>query len=143
MNTQIPFYVISAEREVLSTQENGDRSNWLGVLLRDAGLQFDIALGSYVGRIERSFIVYEPALQFADIGPTIQARMSQQLQRLARLFNQDSYIYVDANRFATLQDKTGKLIQHLGTWYQIEPSEFNVFSKSWTKTADGRYWTAA
>jgi hypothetical protein len=101
-------------------------------------LQFEVDLGQYQGTTERSFIIYAP--------PGEAVKTSERIKRLARLFNQETFIHVDAVRCTHLHlGSNGTFQGMLGKWQELEAADAATlrFLDSWTKTADGRYWIAA
>ena len=136
MNTRTPFYVLSGERADLNEILNAGRSAFLGARLRDDGICAHPVRGVYKGRRERSFLI--PAIQEGKDPMCIH----DTVKRVAKLYEQETYLYVDANGFSTLHDPDGQLVATLGRWRQIDANEAQS-ADAYTETPDGRYWSAA
>jgi hypothetical protein len=98
MNHYEPVYIVSP-----CHSSNTKAENDLAVHLVSKGLwlfniPFKLVTGVYNGSEEESFVLLKE--QFAI--------------NIAREYNQECYLFVDANRFCTLRDKNGKDINHLG-----------------------------
>jgi hypothetical protein len=130
MNTQVPFYIVSAELAELDETCNNARSATLAAQLRKLGYAIADVTGCYKGRTERAFLVLDdrPNLEWchADV------------LRLARTYCQESILAVDANRRARLiWCKTG-FFESIGNWKGA--SESNAKARdAWTARA-GHYY---
>lgn len=91
MNTETPFLVLSADRIEYDESLNALRRDTFEHQLRARELDFKRVDGSYKGTREVSYVVLIPTT-----GAEADAI------RLARRYGQESVLYVDANRFATL-----------------------------------------
>lgn len=99
MNTQQPFIIMSAELSALSTEENAHRSEALSAWLDAKGWAHKPVIGSYKGSEEIAVVI-----------PVTDSEHEAALYRLAKAYGQESVLYVDANRYATLiYVQTGKL----------------------------------
>jgi len=131
MITESPFIVFSAERSELSDEANHDRTKLLGGALTSRGIEWQSVAGFYDGRPETSFLV------FAQEGDA----SADQIERLARHYDQESILYVDAQRLAYLLVlKEGRTIE-LGKFKEIPKSELRA-TRAYTKVGERYYATA-
>lgn len=91
MNTQTPFVVISADRATYSAELNAQRRDMFEHQLAARELDFKRVQGVWKGIPEVSYIVLIP-----------EPGDEHNALRLARRYGQESALYVDANRHATL-----------------------------------------
>lgn len=136
MNTQTPFYLLSAARAHLSNAENEERLLFMRARLATEGIQTIEVDGCYKGTKETAVLI-----------PAVQQEMPMEnihdvVKRNAKLYSQETYLYVDANGYSTLHEPDGKLVATLGRWHQVDESEVSRLD-AYTRTADGRYWSAA
>ncbi len=94
MNTEIPFFILSAETDIHSTNENAYRHSMLKRQLQRAGLATAVCQGVYKGRAEKSILVI-------DENPSVDDCFNAVL-RLAQTYAQQTVLAVDANRNANL-----------------------------------------
>ena len=112
------LYFFSAHTEINSKLKNREAHQELGAILEERGIPFREVEGCYLGILEPSYMVVG-----ASHGPTV--------DRLARLFRQQTYLVVTENdRTAYLVKPGDTYHQHLGKFVAactLEPSE-----DSWT-----------
>ena len=94
MNTEIPFFMLSAETDIHSSGENAYRHSMLKRQLQKAGLAIATCRGVYKKRAENSILVI-------DENPSIDDCFNIVL-RLAATYAQETVLGVDANRNANL-----------------------------------------
>lgn len=98
MNTRQPFIIMSAELVTLSDEENTRRTEAMSKWLDAKGYAHKPVIGCYKGKQEVSFVI-----------PFTSDKESTELYRLAiRAYGQESILYVDANRYATLARRDGQ-----------------------------------
>lgn len=123
-----PFLLVSAERASLGTEQNRQRSAFLLRQIQRTGAPYLTVKGCYRGSQERSYLVWG-----AEGTPA-----AEELERLAfQVYDQDSVMYVDANRAGYLVFSGGGR-KAIGTWRQSTGT-----SVAWTETPDGTRWIAA
>lgn len=132
MNTETPFVVLSAFKQSAVPDTNAHRHRELLGLIRDFHLTAVEVEGCYHGILERSILVFLPE---GDSGYDY-----DNVRAMARAFNQESIVYVDANRYAYLDWLDWHDTEELGKW---GPVPDGPLPSSWTRTQDGRLWTTA
>jgi hypothetical protein len=100
------FFVLSAERDNLSSRDNLYRTHELEGILNELEIPYKIVEGHYNGLREDAFVV---------VGHGYEAIVS----KLARDFDQECYLRVDENRQARLvfpqgSESIGKWQEHVG-----------------------------
>ena len=128
MNIQQPALVFSAWQADIDTEQNRKNVAWIKLQLKQHGVSYAIAQGSYKGATE-------PALVVLDAEP---ARGI--VQRLSRLLKQESILAIDANRHARLETCDGVLIESLGTLRNV-PEKVARNRDNWTRVGDQFYIT--
>jgi hypothetical protein len=108
MRTNTPFAILSAERPEYTSEVNQWRSRSLESQLASRDMDQRQLQGVYKGTNERSFLVLLP-------GGETGYHYATGLPQLARRWGQESWLYVDANRFASLHYADGR-IEALGVW---------------------------
>lgn len=136
MNTRTPFYLLSAARSHLPAELNEDRTLFMRARLAGEGVRTMEVDGCYKGTRELAVLI-----------PAVQQEMPMEnildlVKRNARLYEQETYLYVDTNGYSTLHDADGALVASLGRWHEVDESEA-IRLDAYTKTPDGRYWSAA
>jgi len=91
MNTHTPFVIFTSDRAELQPVENDARRALLEKQLHARGLSFKAVDGVYKGTTEKAFLVLLDDARHEDV-----------CLELARRNQQESVLYVDANRVATL-----------------------------------------
>ena len=129
MNILPQLLFLSAESTLNSREENLRATQRLMLRLDEAGYRYKRVKGVYKDSIEDSFcIVLDNANQVSDLNFIAFSN-----------FNQESTLYVDANRKAQLQFSSGD-IQELGSFKAIEKSEVkNHSSYTYDVTLDQYY----
>lgn len=94
MNIEIPFFILSAETDIHTTNENAYRHGMLARQLRKAGFAIAVCTGVYGGRAERSILVIDETPHVDDCFNAV--------LRFARTYAQRTVLAVDANRNANL-----------------------------------------
>ena len=94
MNTEIPFFILSAETDIHNVNENAYRTGMLARQLRKAGLATAVCQGVYKGRAEKSILVIDETPHVDDCFNIV--------LRLAATYAQETVLAVDANRNANL-----------------------------------------
>lgn len=133
MNISNPFYIFSVERKELSAEENAGRTAFVHSYLQRAGLPHFVVNGRYRGCAEKAFLVFDSAGW-----PDLRGYISN----LARLYEQESFLYVDANGLASLHSSNNAPLGMLGRWQEI-PADKAALLEAVTQSPDGRYWSAA
>ena len=131
MNTEIPFFILSAETDIHSTNENAYRTGMLNRQVRKLGLATAKCRGVYKGRAEASILVIDETPHNDDCFNAV--------LRLARTYAQKSILAVDANRNANLvytDERRGS--ESLGRFISV-PKEVAKAQESYTERA-GRYY---
>lgn len=116
MNTKKRVILMSAELSTLTSFENADRTESLRMLLTNKGYNITSVLGSYKGKLERSFLI--------DASEDI----VKPLQGVAGYFGQESILVVNEDQKANLIYSNGKTEQ-IGTMSQVN---FIGDKDSWT-----------
>ena len=94
MNTEIPFFILSAHTDIHTKNENAYRHGMLARQLRKAGFATAVCTGVYEGRAEKSILVIDETPRLVDCFNAV--------MRLARTYAQTTVLAVDANRNANL-----------------------------------------
>lgn len=94
MNVETPFFILSAETDIHTTNENAYRHGMLARQLRREGFAVANCTGVYEGRAEKSLLVIDETPRVVDCFNAV--------MRLARTYQQKSVLSVDANRNANL-----------------------------------------
>lgn len=105
--------ILSAERTENSFLANANATDALRNILEDMGLEFSIAIGTYKGSKEISFIVHNPTSDQAET-----------LLRIAKdKFKQESILQTDADGFADLIYTESGYREPVGFMVQVSRSE--------------------
>lgn len=132
MRTNIPFVVISAERETWRDDMNQWRTASLESQIAHRDLAYVRVDGVYKGRAERSFVVFLPADRAA--------YTLEMLRGLARHWGQESILHVDANRGAELLYTDGRAPTDIGRWESVTAGEAaNADGYTYSPDADAYY----
>jgi hypothetical protein len=107
MNTFQQVVILSAELSTLNKDDNMVRTSRLGNMIQDLGIPFKLAIGSYKGQLENSFVII--------------VKDNDEIETLKdfafKNFNQESILHKDANGLASLvfennqTERLGKLAQ--------------------------------
>lgn len=130
MMIQTPFYVFSVQRSQLSADENRRRVEFVTAYMQKAKIPFAKVCGRYKGEEETSFLVLDPT------GEMLRAYVLN----LARLYEQESVLHVDANGSAVLYSSEGGRIAELGQWHEVSAQEAAALEA--VTEFQGRYWSA-
>lgn len=129
MNIQPQTFIISAEREELTKEQNLFRTEQLKQMLIKNKIQYTVAQGCYKGQTEIAFVCI--------------AYYQEQAETIKLLafthFKQESVLYIDSNGEASLDYATG-YTQMLGGFRQVTESQA-LASDAYSKV-DGRYYLA-
>ena len=133
MNTHTPFYIVSGALSVYSPRINADRTDSLERWLRAEGLATVQVNGCYEGK-------REPAILVLDDRP-INFCCEKAVMRLARQYDQESILAVDANRQARLIYCAFGNSKAIGRWRAVSADyAMDNPSASYTERA-GQYYT--
>ena len=99
MNTETPFYILSAASSECDDAENTSRHEMLSRQLRSNGLAVADCDGCYKGELERALLVLDETPG--------EARTHDIVRRLAHCWGQESFLAVDANRATRLAYVSG------------------------------------
>ena len=115
MNTQRPFFIISAESESLADGVNADRMRTLKAQLHYTGLPVIEVNGQYDGIAEHSLLVVDnmPSSPHA----------SDVIQRFGRLYGQETVLSVDSNRACSLVSTEDGARTPLGQFINVPEHE--------------------
>jgi hypothetical protein len=138
MNTQTPFVVISADRKEYTCELNANRRDMFEHQLNARELDYKRVEGFYQGETEVSYVVLIP-----------EPGDEHNALRLARRYGQESALYVDANRHASLfllnREDGGPDIREIvrvpGTWQEL-PAAQALTLEAFTRDGD-RYYAVA
>ena len=133
MNTFTPFYILSGALSGFSAQENCDRTESLDRWLRAKSLATVQVNGRYKSNRERSILVIDerPDNDFCESAVML----------LARQYDQESVLAVDANRQARLIYWDDGRFESVGQWRAVSAGEVtNKPDASYTERA-GQYYT--
>ena len=134
MNTQTPFFILSAETDIHSTNENAYRSGMLSRQLRRAGFAVATCYGAFEGVKEKSVLVIDETPHNDDCFNAV--------MRLAKTYAQKYVLGVDANRTAILiRVSDGLTHKYMGNFRSVT-EEVAKASKSWNERA-GRYYVCS
>ena len=98
---------MSAELSTLSSFDNASRTESLRILLTNKGYNFTSVLGSYKGKLERSFLI--------DASEDI----VKPLQGVAGYYKQEAILVVNEDQKASLIYNNGKT-EKIGTMTQVD-----------------------
>lgn len=138
MRTSTPFVILSAQCADLSDDINLWRTASMRRQLHNSALLGPVlpVLGKYNGIEERSFLVFLP-------GGNEHRAAFDELLRIAARWQQESILYVDANRYASLYyphaDGMIHTACHLGRWIEVSKGVASDL-EAFTETEDGRIW---
>ena len=130
MNILKPAIVFSAWRADKPVQVNRDSVAYVKSALDSRGIEYKSAQGCYKGQTEPAIVVIDTDSTRATV------------QGFARLFEQESLLYVDANRAARLESPDGELIASLGRLRAV-PEHVAKGRDAWTRVDDQFYITTA
>jgi len=129
MNLNQPIVIISAFKKDLGLVDNIDRHSAMRDILEKWNAPYTVVTGVYEGVRELSFVISVPSLtKLIEHAYTV----------LARDFEQDCFLFSDANRFTSLhfQDFSYKGIGQL----QSLPKEVAETLVSYSHDNNGNYW---
>lgn len=132
MRTNTPFAVISAENPTWLPDVNAWRTESLRKQLRDDEMVFVPLEGHYNATNEASFLVY---LYRGDAGPAFTL-----LRKLAARWGQESILYVDANRGASLIYLDGSPSLDVGLWQDTNAETARANAAYSYDPTQGRYY---
>ncbi len=133
MNTFTPFYIVSGALSVYNPRMNADRTDSLERWLRAEGFATVQVNGCYKGEREPAILVLDDR---ADNDVCEQAVI-----RLARQYDQESVLAVDANRQARLIFCAFGNVNAIGRWHAVNvDTVMNKPDASYTERA-GQYYT--
>ncbi len=125
--TQPAFYLISAELSDKTSEENSNATEDLESYLTKVNMLFKPVTGVYKGVMEQSFLVLT-------INPYGMISLAEQ-------YGQESVLFVDGNREATLIFTDAETPpRYVGKWTSIIASEA-VRSENYTQDGDNFYTT--
>lgn len=124
------FSIFSAERENLSKEENAARTQFAARQLTQAGISAVPVRGKYLGTAEHAFLVFDIDQSTVDT-----------VDRLARIYDQETVLHVDGARRAYLEYLFDGRSQELGPFRLIDPAEAARLD-SVTQTPDGQLYAA-
>lgn len=130
MNIFKPVIVFSAWRAHVSDDVNRHSVAYVKSALDARGIAYQSAQGCYKGQTE-------PAIVVIDTENTREVA-----QNFARLFKQESLLFVDANRAARLESPDGELLADLGRLRAV-PEHVAKGRDAWTRVDDQFYITTA
>lgn len=134
MDHKVPFALFSGSLADKSAAENRGRTEFLGRELTAAGLEWTPVLGAYKGVSEQSFLVLLPQGDDSHDFDTV--------MRLAKTYGQESALYVDSARFASLHYTADEAdIEFVGQFG--EATEADALAQDGYTLFDGRYYTVA
>lgn len=130
MRIQRPFVIFSAERESLNSFVNDQRTRFMSHVLTKRGIPYQHVQGKYKGHTEQLFLVFtQEGDEYADV-----------IEKLARLYDQESILFVDANGLAyLLMVREGRTIE-LGKFKEIPEADLGEL-QAYTKIEDKFYAT--
>ena len=108
MKIYSPFVIVSAELSHLSAEENDQRSEALEAMLEAKHLSYKPVLGCYKGKRENSFLVLAAGRY-----------VFSEVMSLARAYGQESILYVDSDRAATLYFLDDRAPVGLGLYREV------------------------
>ncbi len=130
MNTETPFYILSAARSDLDVHENAARSETLHAQLRAQGIAVAECTGCYHGTTESSLIVFDNTPGTLTVHDTV--------MRLARVYGQESVLAIDANRAASLIYCDDGRLESLGILVNVSRADAEQCD-AWTERAGQFY----
>lgn len=131
MNRFTPFYIVSGARPDFSSLANGNRTDSLERWLRAGGFATVQVNGCYKGNRERSILIIDDA-------PS-NSLCESAVMRLARQYEQESVLAVDANRQARLIYCDDRSFESIGQWRGVSKKTAE-HSDAYTERA-GQYYT--
>ena len=133
MNTFTPFYIVSGALSVYTPRMNADRTDSLERWLRHEGFATVQVKGCYAGEREPSILVLDDRA-YNDV-------CEQTVLRLARQYDQESVLAVDANRHARLIFCEFENTKAIGRWHAVSAETvIRNPNASYTERA-GQYYT--
>ena len=134
MNTFSPFFILSAETDIHTTNENAYRTGMLSRKLRAEGFAVATITGAFEGVKEKSVLVIDETPYNDDCFNAV--------IRLAKTCAQKCVLAVDANRIGHLISVAdGKTYKYQGKFRSVT-KEVALASKSYTVRA-GRYYVCS
>ena len=134
MDHKVPFALFSGSLADKSAAENLGRTEFLGRELTAAGIEWTPVLGAYKGVKEQSFLALLPQ---GDDSHDFDAVL-----RLAKTYGQESILYVDAQRLASLHymadDADVEFVGQFG-----EAAEADALAQDGYTFFAGHYYTVA
>lgn len=131
MNLINPFTILSAERSDLPDEENAQRSAFLLRQLESENIAVIPVRGRFEGSPEHAVLVFDTD-EYRD----------EAIHRLARAYQQDSLLRVDANRQAYRESLSDGSYVPLGTFREVSAAQAARL-RAVTETSDGRFFAAA
>ena len=95
MNTFQPIYILSAEKTAFTPELNAARTEFLKQHLEALCVPYKRLEGKFKGQLEVSFMIYQTENDL------------ERIERLARDFDQEAYMFSDSNRYTTLHVMKG------------------------------------
>lgn len=135
MNTRMPIFILSAELANKSPIENELATIALSNELELADVVYAKAQGYYKGTREVSFVI-AGLVRGAGL-----ASQEELVQKLAASFQQEAYMYVDANGMASLHRPNGEHMAELGRFEALANGEVPDADEPYTVLADVVYVT--
>jgi len=126
-----PFAILSAERAELSAADNAKRSDALRDAFKRGPHDYAVTTGCYAGVTEASALVL--------LYDGLAGQAWQDVLSYAALNDQESVLYVDAERSAYLFTLADSRLTHLGEWRETTKANAEAMS-AYTRGPDGRYW---
>jgi hypothetical protein len=137
MNIDQPFYIFSVELPELGQQENADRTYWAAMMLRRDGFKdFTMVRGIDDNCVESQVFMMMDA-DWVGSGP-----MRDMVMRLTTLFEQEEFLYVDANRRTAFYNSLGGRTRQGNGWREVAYAGIDPCLPV-TITPDGRIWLTA
>lgn len=127
MRVEQPVYIFSVERADASASENDAARRYALAIFKQRRIPYKLLTGVYAGEREQSYLVPD-----TDAATVFQ---------LARWYQQESVLYLDANRNAQLIYLAGGPSEELGPWREINPN--GALPEAYTVDhASGKVWAA-
>lgn len=124
------FSIFSAERENLSKEENASRTAFAARQLTQSGIAAIPVRGKYLGTAEHAFLVFDIDQETVDT-----------VDRLARVYDQETILHVDGSRRAYLEYLFDGRTKELGPFRLIDSDEAARLNST-TQTPDGQLYAA-
>ena len=129
MRNQTPLIIFSTDRKNVPLATRFKQREKVLEILDKNNVTYTVGVGSYKGAVERCIMV------------VCYDKIAERVARyLAARYNQESVLYVDADRLARLETPQGDLIERLGHLVNVSRSEATK-ADAYTMI-DGQYWVA-